>query len=117
MHLNKVLQGFYCHLHAFLVPDHDLIRFLLHLLLSCILMLPLHYLYTIADMRQFVGENHPFLLVIVLLVDELHHFIEVCILVYLSQVFSCLLCEHIHVLHYFKSILYAFIVELCGFLP
>lgn len=117
MHLNKVLQGPYCHLHAFLISDHHFIRFLLHLLLSCILVLPLDYLYTIADVRQFIGKNHPFLLVIVFLVDKLHHFIEVCILVDLSQVFSCLLCEHIHVLHYLKGILYAFIIKLCAFLP
>ena len=112
VHLDQILQGLHCHLHAFLIPDHHIIGILLHFFFSCILVLSLHYLYTIGNVGQFIGENHSFLLIIVLFVDELHHFIKVSVLIDLSQVLCCLLCEHVHVLHYLKSILYAFVVKL-----
>ena len=62
-------------------------------------------------MGELVADDHALLLLLVLFVKEIHHLIEVQVLVDLLQRLGCLLCYRLDVLDYLKGVLEALVVE------
>lgn len=117
VHLHQLPQRTDHHLHVLLVTNYYLVRLLLYLLLSGVAMLALRYLDPFADVSQLIGQDHAFLLIHVLLVEELDHLLEIGVLVQFAQLLHGPLRQNIHVLHDLQSVLQALIVERLRFFP
>jgi len=111
VHLHQLAQSTQRHLHALLVANHYLVRLLLYPLLSGVPLLPLSHLDPLADVAQLIGQNHALLLIHALLVEELHHLLEIAILVQLAQLLHRSLRQNVHVLHDLQSALQTLVVE------
>lgn len=93
---------------------HDLIRLFFDLILSRIPLLSLNYLNLLADASELIGQNHPFLLIIVLLIYEFHHLVEIRVLMQLAEVLHGFFSQGVHVLHDLERVLKSLVVEILG---
>jgi len=94
-----------------LVADYDFVCLFLCFLFGGVARLALDDFDLLTDAGELVADYHALLLLLVLLVQEIDHLIEVQVLVDFLQRLGCLLCYRLDVLDYLEGVLEALVVE------
>ena len=94
-----------------MVADYDFVCLFLCFLFGGVARLALDDFDLLTDAGELVADYHALLLLLVLLVQEIDHLIEVQVLVDFLQRLGCLLCYRLDVLDYLKGVLEALVVE------